>query len=50
LFEKTVGTTLAKKIEATDPIEITAASIEEEFAPKAEQKASFAKPKRPGRR
>jgi twinfilin-like protein len=42
--------TLAKKIEATDPEEITAATLETEFAPKQEQKVGFSKPKRPGRR
>jgi twinfilin len=42
--------TLAKKIEATDPEEISAATLETEFAPKQEQKQAFAKPKRPGRR
>jgi twinfilin-like protein len=48
----TVRTTYANitQIEATDPGEITAESIEAEFTPKQETKAAFAKPKRPGRR
>jgi len=50
LAEQEARVPLAKKIEATDPNEITAEMIEAEFAPKQEQKSGFAKPKRPGRR
>ncbi|KAI9886493.1 MAG: hypothetical protein M1823_001673 [Watsoniomyces obsoletus] len=42
--------TIAKKLEASNPSEITAEMLEEEFHPKEEQKAAFARPKRPGRR
>jgi twinfilin-like protein len=38
------------QLEATDPTEITAQTIAEEFAIKQESKSGFAKPKRPGRR
>ena len=38
------------KLEASDPSDITAGTIEEEFAPKQEAKTSFSKPKRPGKR
>ncbi|KAF2400709.1 actin depolymerizing protein [Trichodelitschia bisporula] len=47
---KSAGGDLAKKIEASDPSEITAGAIEEEFAVKEETKTGFSKPKRPGRR
>jgi twinfilin len=50
LASSEAGLTLAKKIEASDPEEISAAALEAEFAPKQEQKIGFAKPKRPGRR
>ncbi|KAF2674096.1 actin depolymerizing protein [Microthyrium microscopicum] len=50
LCEKEAGIALAKKMEATDPSEITEKFIAEEFAPKQEQKAAFSKPKRPGRK
>jgi hypothetical protein len=41
---------LAMQMEATSPLEITAATIEEEFHPKREEKVAFSRPKRPGRR
>ncbi|KAI9773621.1 MAG: Twinfilin-1 [Geoglossum simile] len=44
------GLTIAKKMEATSPLEITGAAIEEEFRPKREEKVAFSRPKRPGRR
>ncbi|KAH0565599.1 hypothetical protein GP486_001014 [Trichoglossum hirsutum] len=44
------GLTIAKKMEATSPSEITAATIEEEFHPKREERVAFSRPKRPGRR
>ncbi|KAF2085253.1 actin monomer binding protein-like protein [Saccharata proteae CBS 121410] len=50
LAEKEVGLTIAKRMEASTPDEITEQSINEEFAPKQEVKTGFAKPKRPGRR
>lgn len=39
-----------KKIEASDPEELSQESIEEEFKPKVEVKRAFDRPKRPGRR
>ncbi|KAF2836702.1 actin monomer binding protein-like protein [Patellaria atrata CBS 101060] len=49
--EKEGGFTVAKKLEASNPDEVTADLIEEEFAPKQEvSKAAFSRPKRPGRR
>jgi twinfilin-like protein len=50
LAERDVGLKIAKSIEATDPSEVTAKSIEEEFAVKQEVKSGFARPKRPGKR
>ncbi|KAI9780459.1 MAG: Twinfilin-1 [Geoglossum umbratile] len=44
------GLTIAKKMEATSPLEITGTTIEEEFHPKREEKVAFSRPKRPGRR
>ncbi|KAF1812672.1 actin depolymerizing protein [Eremomyces bilateralis CBS 781.70] len=50
IAEKEAGLKLAKKLEASDPSEITVSMIQDEFAPKVEEKAGFSKPKRPGRR
>ncbi|KIW02113.1 uncharacterized protein PV09_06604 [Verruconis gallopava] len=50
LAEQEAGLKLDKKIEASDPNDITAQSIDDEFVVKQEQKTQFAKPKRPGRR
>ncbi|KAI9837708.1 MAG: hypothetical protein M1819_006641 [Sarea resinae] len=44
------GLNIAKKLEASNPDEITEATIHEEFHPKQEQKLAFSRPKRPGRR
>ncbi|KAI9841057.1 MAG: Twinfilin-1 [Sclerophora amabilis] len=44
------GLSINKKLEASNPSEITAAMIHEEFHPKQEQKSGFSRPKRPGRR
>jgi len=44
------GLTIEKKMEASDPEEITGTSIEEEFKPKVEIKKAFDRPKRPGKR
>ncbi|KFX98856.1 hypothetical protein V497_01755 [Pseudogymnoascus sp. VKM F-4516 (FW-969)] len=48
--EKGAGLKIAKKIEASDPDELSPESIEEEFKPKVEVKKAFDRPKRPGRR
>jgi len=50
LAERDAGLTLARKLEATDPNEISAQTLEDEFRQKSEQKSGFARPKRPGRR
>jgi len=50
LAERDGGLTLAKKLEATDPSEISVQTLEDEFKQKTEQKSGFARPKRPGRR
>ncbi|KAF2100525.1 actin depolymerizing protein [Rhizodiscina lignyota] len=50
LAERGAGLSIAKKLEASDPSDITAETIEAEFAPKVEAKSTFSKPKRPGRR
>jgi twinfilin-like protein len=41
---------LVRKLEATDPSEISAQTLEDEFRQKSEQKSGFARPKRPGKR
>lgn len=50
LAEKDWGLPIARKLEASEPEEISAESIEAEFRPKEEVKSGFARPKRPGRR
>jgi len=45
------GLKVAKRIEATNPEEVTEAVLREEFkTADVEEKKSFAKPKRPGRK
>lgn len=44
------GLIIAKKLEASDPNDISESSIEEEFKVKVEVKKAFDRPKRPGRR
>lgn len=48
--EKGAALKIVKKIEASDPDELSPESIEEEFKPKVETKKAFDRPKRPGRR
>ncbi|KAI9659418.1 MAG: Twinfilin-1 [Bathelium mastoideum] len=50
LASSEAGIEVAKRFEATNPDEITAQTLYEEFHPKQEQKSGFARPKRPGRR
>ncbi|EOD51557.1 putative actin monomer binding protein [Neofusicoccum parvum UCRNP2] len=50
LAEKEAGIPIAKRLEFSSPEDITADTIDEEFAPKEEKKTTFAKPKRPGKR
>jgi len=50
LVEAEAGLKVDKKLETTDPQEITQGSIEEEFKTKVEVKKAFERPKRPGRR
>lgn len=44
------GLVVEKKMEASDPEDISESAIEEEFKPKVEVKKTFDRPKRPGRR
>ncbi|KAF1987911.1 actin depolymerizing protein [Aulographum hederae CBS 113979] len=48
--EQVAGLKVDKKLEFTDPSEISSSSIEEEFVPKEETKTGFARPKKPGKR
>ena len=41
---------IEKRLEMSDPDDITESSIEEEFKPKVEVKKAFERPKRPGRK
>lgn len=47
---KQAGLSIEKKMEASDPDDISESAIEEEFKPKVEVKRAFDRPKRPGRR
>jgi twinfilin-like protein len=44
------GLTIAKKMEASDPAEISAAALEDEFRLQKEETKAFERPRRPGRR
>jgi twinfilin-like protein len=48
--EQEAGITIAKKLEASEPGELSEEAIEEEFRPKVEVKRAFDRPRRPGRR
>lgn len=50
IAEKEAGLSVAKKMEASGPDELTEAVLEEEFKPRVEVKRAFERPKRPGRR
>ncbi|KAK0659500.1 Twinfilin-1 [Lasiodiplodia hormozganensis] len=50
LAEKEASIEIHKRLEFSNPDEIGATTIDEEFAPKEEKKTGFSKPKRPGRR
>lgn len=51
LAQKDGGLKVAKRLEATNPDEVTAQLVEDEFkVEEKEEKKGFAKPKRPGRR
>ncbi|OCL05850.1 actin depolymerizing protein [Glonium stellatum] len=50
IAQNEAGITIAKRIEATNPDEVTAQTIEDEFKQQAETKTAFARPKRPGKR
>lgn len=50
LAQGEAGITIAKRIEATNPDEVTAQTIADEFKQKTETKTGFARPKRPGKR
>lgn len=50
IAETEAGLTIEKKLELSDPEDISENSIEEEFKPKVEVKKAFDRPKRPGRK
>jgi twinfilin-like protein len=50
IAETEAGLKVEKKLEMSDPDDITESSIEEEFKPKVEVKKAFERPKRPGRK
>jgi twinfilin-like protein len=50
IAETEAGLAIEKKLEMSDPDEITESTIEEEFRPKVEVKKGFDRPKRPGRK
>jgi twinfilin-like protein len=47
---ESAGLTIAKKIEASSPEDITKESVDEDLHPKVEVKQAFSRPKRPGRK
>jgi len=50
IAETEAGLMVEKKLELSDPEDISESSIEEEFNPKVEVKKAFDRPKRPGRK
>jgi len=50
IAETEAGLKIAKRLEMSDPEDITESGIEEEFKPKVEVKKAFERPKRPGRK
>jgi twinfilin-like protein len=50
IAETEAGLTVQKKLELSDPEDISESSIDEEFKPKVEVKKAFDRPKRPGRK
>jgi len=50
IAETEAGLKIAKRLEMSDPEDITESGIEEEFKPKVEVKKAFDRPKRPGRK
>jgi twinfilin-like protein len=48
--EKEANLKISKKLEASDPEDLSPSSIEEEFKPKIEVKKAFDRPRRPGRK
>jgi twinfilin len=50
IAEDEAGLIVEKKLELSDPEDISESSIEEEFNPKVEVKKAFDRPKRPGRK
>ncbi|OCK89146.1 actin monomer binding protein-like protein [Cenococcum geophilum 1.58] len=50
LAQGEAGITISKRIEATNPDEVTAQTIADEFKQQTEAKTGFARPKRPGKR
>lgn len=50
IAETEAGLLIEKKLEMSDPDDISESTIEEEFKPKVEVKKAFERPKRPGRK
>jgi twinfilin-like protein len=50
IAETDAGLKVEKKLEMSEPDEISESSIEEEFKPKVDVKKAFDRPKRPGRK
>jgi len=50
LADQKAGLTIEKKLEVSDPEDLSESSIEEEFKPVVDVKKAFERPKRPGRR
>ncbi len=50
IAETEAGLAVEKKLELSDPEDISEGSIDEEFKPKVEVKKAFDRPKRPGRK
>jgi twinfilin-like protein len=50
LAEAEAGLTIAKKIEASSPEDVTKDSVDDDLHPKIEVKKAFERPRRPGRK
>lgn len=50
IAEEEAGLKIEKRLEVSDPEDITEKTIEEEFMAKVEVKRAFDRPKRPGRK
>lgn len=50
IAENEAGLTIAKRIEASDPSDVTEESVLVDLHPQVETKKAFERPKRPGRK